>query len=537
MIWRQLFALIALRIKLTNNQQLKVGKWNLYLSRILFVLLWITSISSFFIMAIGGAFLFRQFPVESCYSIWAWALLALLFYWFIMVLGQLQQTETIAFEKLLHMPVSLKGAFFLNYSSSYANSAVWLGGPILFGMSIGMIFAQGAPMWKLLPATFAVFLKLATLTYLLRGWFARLTANKRIKPFVMIAFPSAMIVVFMLLVGKAEEESWRGNITAAIRQSFTTGPSAFAIVAMFAISAASLYLSYRSLVRAYVGTQSNRKIKARTTSTPPRTSNFLYRKLPGISPQASAVATATIRTLARSPELFAALLPIAVLLFFGSPYLLKMNDYTIPLMVRPWIPQVVLVVIMLSFPAFLFSVFSYDRDGFRALVLSPVRRKDILIGKNAAIGILTFVSGVLVFVLLQIFLPYSIPTFLASIVQVLACFLLMAIIGNFLSVYCPVGLKRGTMQPTNAPVLSTVLLYVGVICSPMFVVQPASVACTIAILSTGTLVEINGWIYLWLSVLQLILVVAAYWWTLGLFDEIFWKRESTIVNIVANIPE
>ena len=181
--------------------------------------------------------------------------------------------------------------------------------------------------------------------------------------------------------------------------------------------------------------------------------------------------------------------------------------------------------------------FSYDRDGFRALVLSPVRRKDILIGKNAAIGILTFVSGVLVFVLLQIFLPYSIPTFLASIVQVLACFLLMAIIGNFLSVYCPVGLKRGTMQPTNAPVLSTVLLYVGVIRSPMFVVQPASVACTIAILSTGTLVEINGWIYLWLSVLQLILVVAAYWWTLGLFDEIFWKRESTIVNIVANIPE
>ena len=263
----------------------------------------------------------------------------------------------------------------------------------------------------------------------------------------------------------------------------------------------------------------------------------LFWNLPLASNQVSTLALSTIKNLARSAEVLAAVIPLGVLLFFGSPYLFKFAENPIPPMLLPWIPVGLLVVAMLGFPAFLFSMFSYDRDGFRAYLLPPVKQKDVLLGKNVGIGILTFVSGLIPLVAFYIAYPGSLVVLVANVLQIPISFLLISLIGNFLSINFPVGLKRGTMQPVNAPVLSTVLLYVGILVSPAIVVVPSVVALGVDLMATGSMIQTTGWIYLAISVLELLYTMAFYFVALRFLGINLWQQQTQIINIVTNIPE
>lgn len=537
MIWRQLYALIDVRIKLSANQQLKVGKFNFYFSRIVFTLLGIASLISFVAATVGGAYFFGSFSHGRCYSIWTSAIFAFLFYWALMLVGQLQQTETISFEKLLHLPVSVKAAFLLNYLSSYFNSAVWLCGPFLFGLCIGMVVAKGAVMLKLLYATISIFIFVTAISYQLRGWIANVMRNKRLKSYAMIAIPFSMIFLIPLMTVDVKSTSFFGTIKRSLKSVFENGPGNATIFGLLGLAAGSLYFSYRSIVKNHFENSNQARTSGTKKVAPARISKWMFRKLPLVSNEASVIAVATNKSLLRSPEVLAALVPLGVLAFFGSPYLFQFSGYNISEMIRPWVPLVVLIVTMLGFPAFLFSLFSYDRDGFRAFLLSPVQRKNILLGKNIAIGILTLIAGLVPLLLCQIWLPNRIPTFIANIIQIPTCFLLLCVIGNFLSVFFPVGLKRGNMQPTNAPILSMILLYVGVLIGPMIAVQPASIAFSIALLYAGSLTEPDAWVYLLLSLAQLIGAVVVYFVSIRLLGDALWVRQTDIIQAVANLPE
>lgn len=537
MIWRQLYALIDVRIKLSSNQQLKVGKFNFYFSRVIFVLLGIASLLSFLTISIGGSYFFRSLSEERCYSIWASAVFAFLFYWALMLIGQLQQTETISFEKLLHLPVSVKAAFFLNYLSSYFNSAVWLCAPFLFGLCFGMIVSKGVVMIRLLYATIAILVFVSAISYQLRGWIANLMRNKRMKSYAMIIIPFSMCFLVPLMLADRKSLGLRGMIRNGLGTMFETGPSYRTIFGLLGLAAGSLYFSYRSIVKNHLEDSGRIRKTASTKLAAPKKSKWMFRKLPLFSTETSVIALATIKNLLRSPEVFAALVPLGVLTFFGSPYLFQFPGYNIPLMVRPWVPAVVLAITMLGFPAFLFSTFSFDRDGFRLFLLSPVPRKDILLGKNIGIGILTMLAGLVPLLVCQACLPDRVPVLLGSIVQIPASFLPLCIIGNFLSVFFPVGLKRGNMQPTNSPMLSMILLYVGVLVGPVIVIQPATIVLSIALMSAGSLIEPDGWVYLGLSLIQLVGAVFVYWLSLRFLADALWNRQTEIISSVANLPE
>ena len=541
MNWKHLKALIQLRMQLSRNQQIKVSKFNYYITRIAMALIFVQAIVSFFATAGLVGIFARAVSVGYVCKIWHFALLGLIFYWGLMVLGQLQQTETVSFEKLLHLPVSFKGAFLLNYLSSFSNSAVILGAPVLFGIAVGAILAKGAAGLGLLFATFGWLFLLSTLTYLFRGWVSRVVQNKRTKAILGITVPCVIVTVFVLLGIDTGDSSLIGtakrNINNAVSDAMKNVPSILFITGMIVVGSASLYLSYRSLVRQYLEPKGRSTASASREKVAVANQRFMYGNVPYLSTQASSVVFATLLAIKRAPELLAALIPIIVLLVVGSPYLLQWEGFTIADYVMPWIPIGIIAITMIGFPAFIFSTFSYDRDGFRAFVLSPISRSDILLGKNVAIGFLTIVSGFFCLALFQIVFPDHLVVFISHSINLVATYLLMCPVGNFLSIYCPVGLKRGTMQPANAPFFSTVLLYLGILVAPFLLMQPAMLACGLAMLARWSIVSIDPVTYLIYSLLVLIGSVVVYYLGLQMLDRSLWYRQSKIVNIVGNLPE
>ena len=541
MNWKHLYAMMQLRLQLSKNQQLKVGKINYFLSKIAVGAIVAQAVVAFLITCLGVAFLCQEFEPSTISLFWQYALLGMVGYWGMMVIGQIQLSESISIERLLHLPVGLSGAFMLNFISSFSNSAVWLGTPILFGMAVGATIAKGPMMLPLVVATFAWVFLLNSLTYLFRGWISNLAKTKREKAMVGMAVPFAIIGAVLVFAADYKDASpitiFKNYIGDVMSELMGTIPSAALISGILSIGLAALFLSYRSMIRKYVSPKPKKvkvKIAGKTRSNRDR---LMFGSIPLVSEGASAVAMATIKSILRAPEIMAAMVPLVVLIVLGSPYLMRWEGFEISTYVLPWIPLVIIAVTMIGFPAFIFSTFSYDRDGFRAFILSPITRRDILVGKNLGIGILTMLSGILMIGIFQIFMPTTILVFISHHVLLFATYLLMCPIGNFLSVYCPVGLKRGTMQPTNAPVLYTILLYLGVLAAPLICLNPATISCSLAMLHQFSLSEINGPAYLMYSTLTLIGSSVIYWLALGQLDGGLWNQQVKIVNAVANLPE
>ena len=79
------------------------------------------------------------------------------------------------------------------------------------------------------------------------------------------------------------------------------------------------------------------------------------------------------------------LMPLILIGVFGT-MVFAGRARNIPELARPLLGLGVISITMLSFTQILCNLFGVDRDGFRAFVLSPVRRRDILLGKNLAIA-------------------------------------------------------------------------------------------------------------------------------------------------------
>ena len=541
MNFKQLFALVSLRHKLTLHQEKKAGRLNVVLSRIIRVVVIFASVMAFILPIILGAWLLKDISSAKLLAVWNGMVMVFLFAAVMTLIGQLQLNEVIPIDKLLHLPVSLNGAFLLNYLSSFLNMLMVLFAPAMIGFTIGAIIAKGSGLFILLPALLAIFFLTTSLFHQFKAIFARIIQNKRTKAIVIVVIPFLMVtslVLFSLLADAIRDKMGSNSILGDIMSVWVGWkPSIYSVLAIAALGGASQYSSYRSLVKFYTGASSPGKKSSPQTSSQVWPSNFLFCKLPFVSVEASAVGTAGFRNIIRAPEALMALVPLLILLLIGIPYLIDYGSFTIPDLARPHLQIWIITVVMLGFPAFLFSAFGYDRDGFRAFVLSPLKRADVLVGKNLAIGIPTLTSGIVLLVIAQIFKPDHALAFIASLLQMLSCFVLMCVIGNVLSVWFPVGLKRGNMQPANAPMIHKILLYAGVLISPFVVIQPATTFIFVEMLASGEFGKIGGWLYLLLTSIQLIVTWLIYRWSLTPLSEGLWQREPEILETVSNLPE
>lgn len=548
MNWKQLLGLVRLRYCLSKNQIAKGGKVNAVIFTALFFLLSALAVVSFVSTAYGGAFFLRAFNPRRILFIWNMITLVYLGASAFDFVNRIQQNDAIEIDRLLHLPMTLKGAFVLNYVSSLANLNILVIVPSMLGLAIAMPFARGWPTAIAIPLTLSFIFMVTALMYQLRGWFAELNKNKRTKGWLMILIPFSAIAAFVGVTEFLDANSIKifsdefplGPLSWGLNSANQFGnivPGLIGTACMLSIGGASLYFAYRKSLKKYTGAVAVSKAASGRAKSTNWEQSSQFKKLPLTSIHASAVALAGMASLRRAPEVFAAIVPAIAAIFLGGPYLIGMDGYDIPVLVRGWLPMIAVFITLIGFPAFLFSTYSYDRDGFRAFVLSPLHRKEILHGKNLAIGIPTVICGWLTLLILQIFVPQNIFWFLGSLVQIPTSYLLLCLVGHSISIFLPIGFKRGSMQPVNAKVIPAIAVYVGVLIGPVIASLPTMLVYSVLQFVESFYEFQTAWIYLLVSLVQLVITWAIYRLCLVPMATWLWRREPEILEVVANIPE
>jgi len=194
----QLKAIVQLRWRMSYNQWRKAGKVNTILSTVFAVLAGVAAISSFALALLAGNWLLGSLTPNQHLMVWLVIVGALLFSWVIGLLVEVQQSELLSLENLLHLPVSLKGAFFLNYMTSWFSLTMSFFLPIILGLCISLPMVHGKMMLWVTPLAFGFLFMVTALIYQIRGWLGRLMQNKRTRGTVIAVLTIGIVLLSQL---------------------------------------------------------------------------------------------------------------------------------------------------------------------------------------------------------------------------------------------------------------------------------------------------------------------------------------------------
>lgn len=198
MNWQHFRAFVWLRWRLLANGWRRGGQVNFVLTMIFTVAALAASMPLF-----AGAFVLGLYgldevkPVHLLY-IWDGLACVFVFIWCIGLLTELQRSESLALSKFLHLPVSLKGAFVINYLSSLVSLTTVLFVPVLAGLGLGLALSKGLLLLVALPLSAAFLLMVTALSYQFQGWLASLMSNPRRRRTVIVGVTAMFILVAQL---------------------------------------------------------------------------------------------------------------------------------------------------------------------------------------------------------------------------------------------------------------------------------------------------------------------------------------------------
>jgi len=196
--WQHLQAFLWLRWRLLTNQWRRAGALNAVLMMIVTIGALVTAIPLFIAsFAVGQIAIPKAAPVHLMYA-WDGLIVAFLFFWGIGLITELQRTEPLSLSKFLHLPVSVNGAFLINYVSSLLRLSLIIFGPVMFGFALALIFVKGILLLPVLPLLAAFLLMVTALTYQLQGWLAALMSNPRRRRTVIVAATMTFVLIAQL---------------------------------------------------------------------------------------------------------------------------------------------------------------------------------------------------------------------------------------------------------------------------------------------------------------------------------------------------
>jgi hypothetical protein len=577
MNWEQLNTVLWLRWRLTRNQWARSGG---LLGAVIAVLAGLGAIVMgglcFVGALLGAAFGLGEASPKIIMAIWFGVTVGFLFFWMIGLLAELQRSETIDLQRLMHLPVALGQMFVVNYLVSHFAFSIIVAVPIMLGLGIGLVFARGPEMALLIPLALSMVFMITAWTYCLRGWLATLMSNPRRRRTVIMGITFTFILLsqgpnlyfnilhrddfhhgrqpttgqeLRLTVGQE-----RLNQLLAVRkfipplwlplgaEELAEGrvlPALLGTLGCLGIGALGLRRAYRSTVSFYYGQtggQAPARIKpagtAAAVAAPAGTGNgFLELRLPAVPEQAAALALATFRSLYRAPEVKMALggsfLTMAIagaMVFLRSPP--HLTDAS-----KPFFATGVAAFSIFMLVQFLANQFGLDRDGFRSLILSPADRRLILLGKNIASLPVGATFGIIMLTLSSVWLHLPWLVFTATLFQLAALLLLAGLAGNALSILVPYRIQPGSLKPTKLPglaMLAMILCHmlVPVAMAPAFVPPLAELLWRMA--GWPDVVPVN----LIFSILLAAVVAVAYWQMLGPLGRLLQRRETKILGVV-----
>lgn len=207
-----------------------------------------------------------------------------------------------------------------------------------------------------------------------------------------------------------------------------------------------------------------------------------------------------------------------------------------PEQTTPFVATGVVAFVLFGMVQFLTNHFGFDRDGFRMLVLSPARRKHLLLGKNLALFPLVFVVGTILLAVITFVLRVPITGALAAWIQLVSAFLLVCIVGNLASIIAPYRIAVGSLKPTKKPAKITFLIFL------VHMLFPTAMLPVVFPVGLEMILHRQGWltgvpINLILSAALLVAAAAIYRATLESLGRLLEKREKDILTVVTQEVE
>ncbi|MEK7750632.1 MAG: hypothetical protein AAB654_01860, partial [Acidobacteriota bacterium] len=476
MDWSQLRTILWLRGRLIRNQWSRSGKLNAVLTMIAVAIGYVIAVAGAFGGVLAGAFALAKASPLVIMVVWDLIVGAFLFFWMIGVVTELQRSETIDISRMLHLPVSLKDIFLVNYVASHLTFSIILFLPAMLGLCLGLMLGGRWPMVWMFPLVLGLIFMVTSWTYCLRGWLAALMVNKRRRRAIIAGITFTFILLSQLpnFLGSFLHEHnqhrpapapsqqtaprpadgdkvrlpaavlaahkyvpflWVGNGAMSLAEG-NVWPAVLGAAGAFGIGGLGLRRAYRTTLRFYRGQAAGRKPsqKPKAVKAAVAGRDLLERRLPGVPDEAAASAMAFFRSLMRAPEVKMALATnFLMLLIFGAMVFMRRSSGP-PDQVKPFIVTGAIVFALLGMSQLMFNQFGFDRGGFRQLVLLPAPRKWILLGKNLAFAPIALGIGLTILVLAALALRVSPVVLLAAGLQLAAAFLLVSMAGNLLSV-------------------------------------------------------------------------------------------------------
>jgi ABC-2 type transport system permease protein len=195
--WQHFQAFLWLRWRLLVNQMRRGGTANTVLAVLLVVGIVLLAAVLALIFFFVGLFL-KDYSAGIVMYVWDGLVVAFLFSWTLGLMIELQRAEVLSLDKFLHLPVSLAGAFLVNYFSSLLSVTLLLFLPAMVGLSLGLVFSRGPVMLLLLPLLASFFLLVTALTHQFQGWLASLMANPRRRRTIIVVVTMAFVVICQL---------------------------------------------------------------------------------------------------------------------------------------------------------------------------------------------------------------------------------------------------------------------------------------------------------------------------------------------------
>jgi hypothetical protein len=581
MDWSQLRTIIWLRWRLTRNQWSR-SQFNAVLIMIVTVAVLILGVVSGITGVLIGFFILAERSPTRLLIAWDMFFGVFVFAWMIGLVSEIQRSETIDISRMLHLPISLRDIFLVNYLASHVTISVILFLPLVLGLSLGLMLSGRWLMILMFPLVLGLVFMITAWTYCLRGWLAALMVNKRRRRAIIAGVTFSFIVLvqvpniisnfaherkkhrpetvksapsdeqatrqpvsrnkrpipdMVLLAHKVVPFLWIGNGAMSLGNGNVL-PAVLSTVGAISIGWLGLRRAYRSTIRFYQGHtvvgRSKQKTKAKKVTTARK--NFLERRLPGIPDEAAALALAFFRSLTRAPEVKMALATNFIfLLLFGTMFFARrisnLSDN-----LKLFVAGGPVMFTFLGMSHLLFNQFGFDRGGFRQLVLLPVPRRHILLGKNLAFLPIAVGFGLTFIVLVKIILGISFTIILAAGLQLVATFMLLSMVGNLISILVPYHITPGSMKRTKTSAMTSLLIFISrllfpVAMVPMFI-PPA----------TGLLFSRLGWlpagpVILLLSMVLLGFFVFFYWLSLPSLGNLMLRREKKILQVVTEKVE
>jgi hypothetical protein len=196
--WRHLQAFVWLRWRIMRNQARRAGTVSAVLMIILVISLLGMAIPAFLATLLAGLYFIPRAAPEHLMYAWDALVLAFLFFWTIGLIVELQRSEPLALAKFLHLPVSVGGAFLINYLSSLVRLSLVLFGPVMIGFALALIGAQGLRQLFVLPLLAGFLLMVTALTYQLQGWLGLLMTNPRRRRTAIVTITVVFVLVAQL---------------------------------------------------------------------------------------------------------------------------------------------------------------------------------------------------------------------------------------------------------------------------------------------------------------------------------------------------